>query len=380
MKATWWILGDRGDVRTVSLRQELARVHVDSRVIDYRNVLQRGEAALAEIPDGATVRFEAPGRAHSMYQGLLAAGADEAAAEGSEFVPAREVWEREDAPERLRCSRQWYLGFRGLLRDAGGALRGRGARIQNDPAELAMALDKSETRDKLARAGVPVPRALGAVRYVEDVHRALTAARGRGFLKPRHGSSAAGVMALRLSPQGALVADTTIATEGSGASLRLHNTRNLRRLVGDEAIGPIIDALAPHHMQLEEWVPKAGLDGMTFDLRILTIAGEPRHAMVRMSRGPITNLHLRNRRASIDRLLAHLAPSVWGAIEESCRATAAAFPGCLYLGLDVLVTPGLRGHRVLEVNGFGDLIKGARHQGLTPYEAEVRAWQERVSS
>lgn len=68
------------------------------------------------------------------------------------------------------------------------------------------------------------------------------------------------------------------------------------------------------------------------------------------------------------------------AIEQSCRATADAFPRCLYLGLDVLVTPGLRGHRVLEVNGFGDLIKGARHHGLTPYEAEARAWLERSAA
>jgi hypothetical protein len=43
-------------------------------------------------------------------------------------------------------------------------------------------------------------------------------------------------------------------------------------------------------------MPKAGIDGRTFDLRVLVIAGRARHAVARLSRGPMTNLHLLNER------------------------------------------------------------------------------------
>lgn len=380
MTDTWWVVGDPADVRTVSLRQELAGIGIATRVIDTRAVLRDPDAALVSIPPGATVRLESPGRAHDLYRQLLAAGADEAAAEGGPTIPARAALELEDERGRIRCSRQWYLGFRRVLRLAKGVLGGRGACFQNDPDELAVTLDKRATRARLAAAGVPIPCALGPVRSVADLHRKLEAARRRGFLKPRHGSSAAGVLAVRLSPSGMLVADTTVASEGAGALLRLYNSRRVRRLTGDAEIGAIVDALAPQHLELEEWVPKAGLDGRTIDLRVVTIAGEPRHAVVRLARGPITNLHLSNQRCSAEVLRARLAPATWRAIEHSCRVTAAAFPGCLYLGLDVLVTAGLRGHRVIEVNGFGDLLKGVRHEGLTPYEAEARAWKARAAA
>ena len=45
-------------------------------------------------------------------------------------------------------------------------------------------------------------------------------------------------------------------------------------------------------------MPKAGLAGHVFDLRVVVIAGRARHAVVRMSRGPMTNLHLLNRRGA----------------------------------------------------------------------------------
>ena len=37
------------------------------------------------------------------------------------------------------------------------------------------------------------------------------------------------------------------------------------------------------------------------------------------------------------------------------------------------VAPGLRSHRVLEVNAFGDLLKGALHEGRNTYESQLQA-------
>ena len=61
-------------------------------------------------------------------------------------------------------------------------------------------------------------------------------------------------------------------------------------------IAALIDALCSHRVHVEEWIPKAGLDGHTLDLRVVVIDGTARQIVARLSRSPMTNLHLLNER------------------------------------------------------------------------------------
>ena len=135
----------------------------------------------------------------------------------------------------------------------------------------------------------------------------------------------------------------------------------------------MIDALCAHRVHVEEWIPKAGLDGRTFDLRVVVIDGTARQIVARLSRSPMTNLHLLNRRGDPAAVLERMGPEAWRAARRTCERAAAAFPGCLHLGVDLLVAPGFRRHAVLEANAFGDLLPGVLHQGVDTYGAEIRA-------
>ena len=73
----------------------------------------------------------------------------------------------------------------------------------------------------------------------------------------------------------------------------------IRRYHQAAEVADLIDALAREGVQVEEWLPKAGLDESVFDLRVVVIGGEARHAVVRMGPGPMTNLHLGNRRGDL---------------------------------------------------------------------------------
>ena len=48
----------------------------------------------------------------------------------------------------------------------------------------------------------------------------------------------------------------------------------------------------------------------------------------------------------------------WDAMMQTAVTAREAFPGALSLGLDVAVANDLRRHAVLEVNAFGDFVKG----------------------
>ena len=61
--------------------------------------------------------------------------------------------------------------------------------------------DKRRCHARLAEAGVPVPPALPAVRGYDELRaRMAEAGRDRVFVKPAHGSSASGVVALQTAP------------------------------------------------------------------------------------------------------------------------------------------------------------------------------------
>jgi glutathione synthase/RimK-type ligase-like ATP-grasp enzyme len=64
------------------------------------------------------------------------------------------------------------------------------------------------------------------------------------------------------------------------------------------------------------------------------------------------------------------------ALDETCRAVARAMPGALQLGIDIAVATGLVRHYVLEVNAFGDLLKGVTtREGLDTYDVQLRAME-----
>ena len=124
----------------------------------------------------------------------------------------------------------------------------------------------------------------------------------------------------------------------------------------------------PH---LERLVPKARHAGACFDLRVLTIAGEPRFWVVRHSRHPITNLHLGGWRGDAAALESAVGEVAWAAAMDTCRRVAACHDA-FHLGIDLLFEPGFTNHRVIEANAFGDLLPRLELDGLDVYGVEIR--------
>jgi hypothetical protein len=354
--------------------------------VPYADLLA-GRVALPDVvPPGAVVRLESPDEDFGVQRALLALGAEAAAGEPYESLPAAAVARLAFERGRLLPARQWYLGFRRALAEIERQLAGCPPhRLMSHPADVAVMFDKRACHRRLAGAGVAVPRALGPVGGFEEL-RAAMAAGGcrRVFVKLAHGSSASGVVAYRTDGRRHRATTTVEAVAGSGAGagagaggggLRLYNSRRLRTVDDPGAIAALVDAVCRHRVHVEEWLPKAGHDGHTFDLRVVVIAGRSRHTVVRLARGPVTNLHLDNKRQGPAALRARMGEAAWAAAAGTCERAVALFERSLYAGVDLLVQPGLRRHAVLEVNAFGDLLLETLHEGRDTYSAEVLALQ-----
>lgn len=354
------VVGNPGS-RRIGLFQDAVRAAglPRARTVSWLDVL-KGEARF--LP-GETVRVDSPGEDPEVDH--LLRGVDD--------------------PTRVEGSALWYARFTSAVRDVARAATAAGALLLDGPGDIAVLFDKRLCHGVLDAAGVPVPASPTSgpgtppVRGWADV-RALMADHRmpRVFVKPAHGSSASGVMAVETAGQGRSRAATSVERDTAG---RLHNSLRVRRLTTEREVASIVDALAPDGLHIERWLPKASQRGRVADLRVVVVDGRATHAVVRTSRSPMTNLHLGGARGDLAEVRAAVeaAGGSWSEALAVCERAAAAFPDTLCVGVDLLPATGWRRFAVGEVNAFGDLLPrltglpGSGAEGLDTYAAQIAA-------
>ena len=339
--------------RRVDLFRAAARSHglPDPAVVAWRDVAAGGPI---HIEPGSVVRIESPGEDAEVDRLLRGA---ERTAEHGEIVGLG----------------SWYRGFCSALCRIQRAASS--SRLLNDPDEIAVLFDKRACHKRLRVSGIPVPAALETPRSYAHLMSLLDdAGWSRVFVKPVHGSSASGVIALRR--HGFRVRGTTSVEFAGG---KLYNSLRVRDYDDPALIASIVDSLAADGLHVERWFPKADLDGRVADLRVVVIAGRPSHIVVRTSRGPITNLHLGGHRGSLDEVRERAGPA-FGAAMETCERVGACFPGCLQVGVDLMFSSDWTRHAVAEVNAFGDLLPGLLVDGHDTYSAQIASVLGAVAS
>lgn len=264
----------------------------------------------------------------------------------------------------------WYAGFVGSLATLAHATHGVQARWLNAPGDIALMGDKLACQQHLLEAGIEVPHLLGAVSSYDELREMLREHdMDRVYLKARYGSSAAGVVAYQRNHLGQEIAFSTAYCESGLATSRVFNRLLPTRLTNRRSIANLIDVLAKQGTYVEQWVPKPRVPGSReehYDVRMVVCAGRARQRVARISRGPLTNLHLGNRRAPAD---PWLTAEEIAAMEDAALSVASGFPDSHVVALDMIP----RGNRsfVLEVNAFGDLLPGALCANSSTYDDQA---------
>lgn len=240
--------------------------------------------------------------------------------------------------------------YREMLRMLGERPLSGSVRFLNTPASLLLAADKLRSKERMQDGGLRVTPLMGIPRSFDELKALLPAGQNGCFLKPRYGSGAGGIMAIRRrdkSPE--WVSYTTLqAVDG-----HIHNTKRIHRLTQEASIALLAEAVIRTEAIMEEWIPKADWDGENYDLRVVSRGTEVDHIVVRCSRGTITNLHLNNRARSWDDL--PVSDVVRQAVvSQSIRA--GQIVGLHSAGVDLLLEKRSHTPFIVEVNGQGDHI------------------------
>jgi hypothetical protein len=147
------------------------------------------------------------------------------------------------------------------------------------------------------------------------------------------------------------------------------NSLRPRRYTAARDIARLVDTLAAQGAYLERWIPKPRAPdalGGHYDLRVVALDGQARQRVARVSRRPLTNLHLGNRRGTLE---AWLDTDSMQALEAATKRAASVFPRSRMIGFDLI----LRDRRswLLEANAFGDLLPNLLWQGRGTYDDQA---------
>ncbi len=229
----------------------------------------------------------------------------------------------------------------------------------NHPSAIAALLDKRSCKDRLASAGLAVTELVDVDADGRDrlsMERLFEGMRKQGvyqvFIKPVKGSGAAGVSAFRWQPSTGRMALYTCAMRTGGGGLV--NTKRLRRFEKPEEIFFLLERILNLGCIVERWYAKTAYRGLSYDLRAVVQEGEVDFILARLSKGPVTNLHLNNRPLRADAL--GLPAPLLEKISDLCRRAAQCFPGLRSAGIDLLLEKGSEEPRIIEMNAQGDLI------------------------
>lgn len=366
--AHWILLANPSNRRVTGFCAALDAAGQTFEVCSWRAFLA-DPGALPRTQD-ALFRIDSVGEDPVVEQALLRLGRDRAESEG--------VWVARDAeidalPQKfgaILAPRQAHLGFLAALDALDGCVAERpGWTLLNPTSTIRVCFDKRVAAPLLAGVGVPI---------APVVHLAGTVLPDPGanglVIKLASGSSASCLGIWRRGPRG-----PELFTSVERTPTGLYNSLRPRSYSG-AAAHSLIRLLLREGAHVEEFIPKAEMDGQNFDLRILVVGGEPAFTVVRRSPLPITNLHLGGTRGDPARLAGIVPEAVRQAIDEAMRTVSEALPA-LHLGVDVMIerdpAPGSAGFRVLEVNAFGDLLpnltRRADGRDWSVYDWEIRA-------
>jgi hypothetical protein len=237
-----------------------------------------------------------------------------------------------------------------LLKRIGQLKKEGTVRFLNEPEAIIDSLDKVKSRKQLAGLRTTPLLASSVAGFDSLVDLLLKERCFNVFIKPRFGSGAGGIMALRHNKRsGAFVAYTTLVENNTF----VYNTRRINRLTNPREIAILVNTIAKTDVLLEEWIRKDSIDGENYDLRVVCQFGNVEYIVVRCSKGIITNLHLNNEARLYGDL--RLSQSIKEEINElSLRATKLS--GLQYAGIDVLIERDTKLPYLIEVNGQGDHI------------------------
>lgn len=330
----------------------------------------RSDGMLPLESDAETVvRIESPARGFDVTRCLLEAGQ-------RSLGPVEQTCDWSVVPFQLgRLIRPglvhqgWQRVLEGLQRSFDGC---ENLRPLAQPKQIAEMFDKNATLNQLRRHQIPCPESIDPPESASELLEELKERRWPvAYVKLATGSSASGFAVVR--PQADPPAAITSAVKIDG---EFYNTLRLKEIQGT-LLHETLDFILREGASVQKGIPMAQIQGENFDVRVVVIYGEPAFTIFRLSKEPMTNLHLGGRRGDPTFCRAQIPQRAWLDAIDHCVEAAALYDSAV-VGVDLIFERSYMRHYILELNAFGDFFPGWTNQdGKTVHRYEIEATARR---
>lgn len=241
----------------------------------------------------------------------------------------------------------------------------------NSPKVILDLLDKEESKERLIKKGIKVtPNIEIKAKNFKEVYNQLKLLKlNRVFIKPRYGSGAMGIIAMKLNFK---KDDVILYTTFKESNRELFNTKEINKVFGFEKSENLFNLLFDFldgELIFEKWLPKDKYENQNYDLRVLYSNKKIVHIIGRASAGPITNLHLNNGSINVEKL--NLNEEILKKLEVLGTDIFEIFSDLKVVGADILITPK-KEIFVIELNGQGDQLYSDMYNENKIYKEQIK--------
>ncbi|MBT5230098.1 MAG: STM4014 family protein [Methylococcales bacterium] len=345
MKAPVWVLICNPENRRQHLFSQalFAQYAVQPILVSYDALLEG--ASVREVLESAlksttashiNIKIESPGESFLVEKRLIQLGVQSFSERLTPQCAANLPYDK----GLFRYLKEWFLGFSDVLHKIElfftGYAREKEATVHylNHPEVIMQFMDKHDCQQILQNKGANIPELINHCVDFKQFEVQLRAKKiCQVFVKARFGSSASGVMALRLKPNSQqLIARTTLSMGGRRGE-PLYNSLKVKTYSNFGDVAYLYSAIMAEEGYVERWVPKPSLSEGGFDFRVVVIAGQAQHTVARCSKTPMSNLHLGNLRGDIQQ---HpQADVILAAVHQEAERVGKAFPKAHCFGADL---------------------------------------------
>lgn len=341
-------------------------------VVSYLDILQQKVDLHTIFAKTDYLRIESFGENHAVSDALLHLGANHPNLGDASSIESSAIQRLTYEKGRIQFLKQQHLGFINFLDQLQQTIHIHPQlKLINSIEGIKLMFDKNACHKHFIQHKIRVAPAIYTIQNYEDLRFQMQEKGWTSvFIKPIHGSSASGVIAFR-AKKNKIQAITSVESIQTSESFKLFNSLKIRTYTNEKEVAALINYLAKEGLIIEKWIPKAALDEGAFDLRMVVIGGKTQQVVIRQSKSPMTNLHLGNKRGSLEKVKNLIGTHQWQNMCYLAEQAVISLPHTLYAGVDIMISNTLKKCYVLEANAFGDLLPNVFINNMDTYTSTV---------
>ncbi|RXM56858.1 hypothetical protein DP144_08155 [Clostridium tetani] len=351
MKSNFLLIGDKKGKRLKEFVNCLKSENIyNYNIVTWQDLLTNLDIIKKHIHNNTIIKIEPPEKDLYLYKSFLKVGLKKG------IVSSKEIDNIDFEKCPIIAPAQWYCGIKEMfygIEDIVNANKGKNIFMTTNIKETLIMMDKKLTYDFLEEniKDFYLPKRLKNYKDYDEFREDTANKYLKCFIKLRYGSGSEGVIAYSNNPR---LNEEIIYTSlnYSKEEKIFFSTYKVNCIKDKDIIKKMIDWVLENDAHIEMWIPKSKYKGQAYDTRVIVVNNKVEYLLSRLSKTPITNLHLRNNRLESERFI---EPKNIEIIKKASESVMKAFNNSFISGIDVVMSTGNKPY-IIDVNPFGDLL------------------------